>query len=117
MNHIKNSLISSIIEKEGLFMANVLKYFKENQEILDLYTTAITRAHKEHHPEVFGVKKIYTAIQDKIQSSITDTINLDLEFTKLRKLTNNYAIPTDVCPTFVATYHMLEQADHIYEEI
>lgn len=92
-------------------MSKTSEYLKENQENLDLYTTAITRAHGEHHPEVFKVKKIYQAIWDKLEGD--SEADVKPEFAELRHITKDYAIPGDVCQTFTATYQMLEQADHL----
>jgi len=49
---------------------SAVTYLSENAETLALYTTAITRAHGKHHPEVFDVKKVYGELTDKIAKPI-----------------------------------------------
>ena len=43
------------------------QFFEANDEMLDLYTNAITKAHGKNHPEVFDVRKVYETIQHKIR--------------------------------------------------
>ena len=38
------------------------QFFEANDEMLDLYTNAITKAHGKNHPEVFEVRKLYETI-------------------------------------------------------
>ncbi|GAA0367785.1 hypothetical protein GCM10008932_19550 [Alkalibacterium iburiense] len=94
-------------------MTAIKDYIKENDEKLDLFTTAITRAHGKNHPEAFDVREIYTDIQNKTEES--EHPNLDTEFSKLRKVTNDYTIPDDVCETYAAVYTMLSEADKTYQ--
>ena len=58
-------------------------FFEANDEMLDLYTDAITKAHGKNHPEVFEVRKLYETIQHKIQGNNMDLSN---EFSELRGL-------------------------------
>ncbi len=39
-------------------------FYNTHNDILDLYTKAITKAHGKNHPEVFQVRAIYEKIQD-----------------------------------------------------
>ncbi|WP_125568221.1 iron-sulfur cluster repair di-iron protein, ric [Companilactobacillus insicii] len=94
-------------------MTAVKDYLDERQEKLDFYTKAITNAHGKNHPEVFDVRNEYI----KLQQDIDDGNDLSDNFNELRKTTNNYAIPNDVCPVFEATYHMLETADTINAQV
>ncbi|MBD3949042.1 iron-sulfur cluster repair di-iron protein, ric [Tuanshanicoccus lijuaniae] len=86
------------------------EFFEANDGLLDLYTQAITKAHGDKHPEVFEVRKIYKIIQDKIQEEDIDVSN---EWVELRAITQDYAIPDDVCPTFTKTYQLLKQMDEL----
>ncbi|WP_334330462.1 iron-sulfur cluster repair di-iron protein, ric [Companilactobacillus sp. HBUAS59699] len=88
-------------------MNDVKNYLDERHDKLDFYTKAITNAHGQNHPEVFDVRQQYV----KLCLDARSGNNLDKNFEELRKTTNNYAIPNDVCPVFEATYHMLESAD------
>ena len=87
---------------------------EEYSSKLDLFTKAITRAHGKHHPEAFEVRELYEAMNAKINEAGTDKPNLDEEFTRLRKITDHYTIPGDVCETYAGTYNMLLEADKSY---
>ncbi|APX71739.1 iron-sulfur cluster repair di-iron protein, ric [Companilactobacillus allii] len=90
-------------------MNTVKDYLDERHDKLDFYTKAITNAHGQNHPEVFDVRQEYV----QLCLAARNGDNLDNNFAKLRKTTDNYAIPSDVCPVFEATYHMLASADSI----
>lgn len=81
---------------------------------LDLYTTAITRAHGKNHPEAFEVRELFEVMNDKVKEAGKEKPNLDEEFTKLRDITDNYTIPGDVCETYAGVYNMLSEADKSY---
>jgi regulator of cell morphogenesis and NO signaling len=66
----------------------------------------IERVHGEHHPELTRVRQIAEELQRS--DDATNTITL---FQELRTVTENYAIPNDVCEAFEATYRALERAD------
>ena len=87
----------------------------ESFEKLNVFTNAITKAHGQSHPEAFDVRKLFQAIQEKVNNQDSEKLDLDAEFTELRKVTNNYTIPGDVCQTFAATYRMLQEADKAYQ--
>src|SRR5690625_3715783 len=86
------------------------KYFST----LDLYTTAITRAHGKNHPEAFEVRELFEAMNAKVQKAGTNKPHLDEEFAQLRKITANYKIPGDVCETYASVYIMLAEIDKSY---
>ncbi len=90
-------------------MSKVLDYVEENQETLDLYTKAITRAHGKNHPEVFAVHENYQVLRDKLKAGE----DASEEFAKIRELTSNFTVPEDACETMAATYKMLEEADNL----
>lgn len=81
---------------------------------LDLYTTAITRAHGKNHPEAFEVRELFEVMNEKVKEAGANNVNLDEEFTKLRDITDNYTIPGDVCETYAGVYNMLSEADKAY---
>ncbi len=37
------------------------------------------------------------------------------EFVKLRKITDNYTVPEDVCESYEAVYNLLAELDKAYE--
>lgn len=86
------------------------EFYSSYNDTLDLYTSAITKAHGQHHPEVWQVRSIYEEIQKKIHAGRYD---LSDEFQQLRRITNNYAIPDDVCGAFRTAYQLLQQFDLI----
>lgn len=66
----------------------------------------IERVHGEHHPELTRVREITEQLA--APGAGTDIPAL---LGELRTVTNDYAIPDDVCETFEATYEALEQAE------
>ena len=84
-------------------------------EKLELYTTAITRAHGKNHPEAFEVRELFEKISNKVKDAGANKPDLDAEFTQLRKITDNYTIPEDVCETYAGTYEMLSEIDEAYQ--
>ncbi|RKQ28339.1 iron-sulfur cluster repair di-iron protein, ric [Oceanobacillus halophilus] len=96
---------------EKTFNELVTNYFEK----LDLYTTAITRAHGKNHPEAFEVRELFEKINEKVKATGANKPELDAEFTQLRKITDNYTIPGDVCETYAGTYEMLAEVDKAYQ--
>jgi len=97
-------------EQKATFNEVVEKYFED----LDLFTTAITRAHGKSHPEAFEVRGLFGVMNEKVKKADTTKLNLDAEFIQLRKITDNYTIPGDVCETYAGVYNMLSEADNSY---
>lgn len=87
------------------------KYFGQ----LDLFTSAITRAHGKNHPEAFEVRELFSKIKEKTQAAGIASADLDTEFSKLREVTNQYAVPDDVCETYAAVYNMLSEINRAYQ--
>ncbi|MEE8704598.1 MAG: hypothetical protein SOH58_06275 [Olsenella sp.] len=86
----------------------VKEFFEGNDEKLDLFTKAITRAHGARHPEVFGVREVYQRIQGKVRGGDLDLAD---EFARLRELTGGYAVPDDACGAMSETYGLLAKFD------
>lgn len=88
---------------------NFDSFKNEHFEKLDLYTTAIIRAHGENHPEFTDIRSSFEKIQTAdAEQDLTD------EFKNLQELTNDYQAPADTCETVVATFDLLKQADELY---
>ncbi|WP_425309952.1 hypothetical protein AADG42_14685 [Ammonicoccus fulvus] len=68
------------------------------------FAPLIESVHGEHHPELTRVREI----TEELMAAPTDSRPL---FSELRAVTNNYAIPNDVCETFEAVYRALSRAD------
>ncbi|CUR64536.1 MULTISPECIES: hypothetical protein [Leuconostoc] len=77
---------------------------------LETYTLAITRAHGKHHPETFKVHELF----DKIEAKTKANEDVSAEYQEIRRLTDNYTIPADTCPTMEKTYNFLHDLDHAY---
>lgn len=88
--------------------------FKQEVEQLDLFTKAITRAHGENHPEAYLVRKLFEKINEKVAASKGEQVELREQFMKLREVTQDYEIPTDVCETYATVYSTLQQLDKAY---
>lgn len=84
---------------------------EKNIERLKQFTPIVLRVHGEHHPEMNEVNSLFNQIDEKIKKS---DLSLENEFKNLRKVTNNYEIPTDVCESYEAVYNMLEELDQAY---
>lgn len=92
------------------------KYIEENQEILkqlDLFVPIVNKVHGKNHPEFNEVKRNYEVIDNKLKNN---DFNLTVEFNNLKKITNNYKIPNDVCESYEAVYNMLEKLDNSFNK-
>lgn len=54
-------------------------------------------------------------LQKKIKDTGGEKPDLVDEFAKLRKITDNYTIPDDVCESYEAVYNLLAELDKAYE--
>jgi|SRR5690625_2397715 len=97
-------------------MATFNEVVESHFEKLDLFTTAITRAHGKSHPEAFDVRTLFETISSKVKKAGTNKPNLDEEFIELRNVTDNYTIPGDVCETYAGVYTMLSEIDKTYHK-
>ncbi len=82
----------------------------KNMEKLELYVPVVKRVHGALHPEFHDVANIFDVIQGKIKTEPAK-VELKKDFAELRKVTNNYTIPDDVCETYEAVYQMLAELD------
>lgn len=64
----------------------------------------IERVHGAHHPEL-------TRVRELTESLAQDGADTDAVFRELREVTADFAIPDDVCETFVSVYESLEQVE------
>lgn len=88
---------------------------KRNFERLDQFVPVVARVHGGSHPEFHDVKRLYEEINEKTKAAGSDKPNLDTEFEELRKITDNYKVPGDVCESYEAVYKMLEEVDEAYK--
>lgn len=90
---------------------------KMNQKTLKLlaqYIPIVARVHGGSHPEFHEVHRIYDQIKEKIRNNKKP--DLTKEFSDLREITDNYKVPSDVCESYEAVYHMLAELDIAYHK-
>ena len=92
------------------------EYIKENKDILkqlELFVPIVNKVHGKNHPEFNEVKRNYEVIDNKLKNN---DFNLTVEFNNLKKITNNYKIPNDVCESYEAVYNMLEKLNNSFNK-
>lgn len=87
------------------------KHFKT----LGQYVPIVARVHGKSHPEFHNVHTLFDALAKKIKEAGSEAPDLKEEFAKLREITNNYTVPTDVCESYEAVYKMLAELDQAYK--
>lgn len=92
-------------------MSKFNEVLDNNYERLEQYVPVVSRVHGGSHPEFYNVEKVYNVISSKL---LNDNLDLESEFVELRKITNNYTVPSDVCETYEAVYVMLSELDKAY---
>lgn len=97
-----------------------MKIFNEVKERylkrLEQFVPIVARVHGGTHPEFHDVHKLFDEINTKIKEAKTEKPELDNEFNQLRKVTDNYTVPGDVCESYEAVYNMLAELDKAYHE-
>lgn len=81
---------------------------------LNQFIPVVARVHGGKHPEFQEVLQLFNQIDQKIKEA--GVLELE-EFARLREVTNNYAIPEDVCVSYVAVYKLLAEIDQAYQAI
>jgi len=104
-------------------MSENLKFYKateRNIKTLGQYIPIVERVHGDSHPEFHEVRKLFDLIMKKIKNAKTEESKLpelDEELLKLRKITDGYKVPDDVCESYEAVYNMLAEIDKAYQEL
>ena len=88
---------------------------QRNLTVLKQYVPIVARVHGPSHPEFHEVRAIFNVILKKSQEAGSKLPDLHEEFTKLRAITSDYAVPDDVCESYEAVYQMLEKLDNAYK--
>lgn len=96
--------------KESMFNEIKEKYLT----ILEQYVPVVARVHGKTHPEFYEVHKIFDVINAEIQKAESRGPELAEAFASLRKITNDYTVPQDVCESYEAVYTMLAKLDKAY---
>jgi iron-sulfur cluster repair protein YtfE (RIC family) len=89
-----------------------LDVFNSNIKRLRQIVPVVARVHGEHHPEFYIVKSLFDELDHHY--SLNKEVNLIDIFTSLKRVSNNYQVPSDVCETYEAVYVMLSQLDEAY---
>ena len=98
-------------------MSNKLSFNEVKEKhlpLLDQYVPVVARVHGGSHPEFHDVHKVYDSLVEKVEQAEPYKPELDEEFDRLREITSNYLVPTDVCESYEAVYDMLEEMDQSY---
>ena len=82
---------------------------------LEQYVPIVARVHGGSHPEFHEVHKLFNQIIKKTKEAGADRPELNEEFTNLRKTTDNYTVPDDVCESYEAVYNLLAELDKAYQ--
>lgn len=82
---------------------------------LEQFVPIVARVHGDHHPEFHEVRRLFDLINGKIKEAGAEKPDLNEEFAKLREITNNYTVPSDVCESYAAVYNMLAELDQAYQ--
>jgi len=82
---------------------------------LNQFVPIVSRVHGGSHPEFHEVHKLFDEIVKKVKKTGAEKPQLHEEFAKLRKVTDNYTIPSDVCESYEAVYQMLAELDKAYQ--
>ena len=89
------------------------KRFPKDTKVTDMLYESYAKAEaEEDFSELLSRIK---ARYDEIIQGLSLELSLDEEFKSLREVTNNYAIPSDVCESYEAVYNMLEEVDTAYQ--
>lgn len=88
---------------------------EEHMEQLIQFTPIVERVHGENHPEFLEVRQVFNQLNQRLEAD-DEEVDLKKEFQELRKLTNHYEVPDDVCESYEAVYTMLEELDQAYFE-
>lgn len=83
----------------------------EYMEKLKLFVPIVNRVHGKEHPEFNDVKIEFDNISNKINN---ENYLLKEEFNNLKKITNNYQVPNNVCESYEMVYQMLKELDDAY---
>ena len=87
----------------------------KNIATLELYVPIVARVHGESHPEFHQVHRLFDEMNKKMKEAESKKPVLDNEFKELRKITDNYTVPTDTCESYEAVYNMLSELNGAYE--
>ena len=87
----------------------------KNIPILESICTHSSKSYSGGSVPSFSVLLLFDTMSKKIEGTDSQLPELKEEFEKLREITNNYTVPTDVCESYEAVYNMLAELDKAYQ--
>ena len=87
---------------------------KNYLKTLKQYVPVVDRVHGEHHPEFHEVRQQFDLLVEQIKAAGRGKPKLDEQFEALRRISDNYTVPGDVCESYEAVYIMLAELDKAY---
>ncbi|HHU48264.1 MAG: iron-sulfur cluster repair di-iron protein, ric [Caldicoprobacterales bacterium] len=88
---------------------------ENNFKTLEQYVPIVARVHGDNHPEFHEVRELFDIINRKCKEAGSERPEIDEELARLREVTNNYTVPSDVCESYEAVYNMLAEVDQAYQ--
>lgn len=88
---------------------------ENNLKTLEQYVPIVARVHGDNHPEFHEVRELFDIINRKCKEAGSERPEIDEELARLREVTNNYTVPSDVCESYEAVYNMLAEVDQAYQ--
>ncbi len=85
----------------------------KHMETLKMYVPIVARVHGREHPEFHDVHRLFNELEKKMGA---ENLELAREFEELRRVTDGYTVPGDVCESYEAVYNMLSELDSAYRE-
>ncbi len=101
-----------VMKEHETFIKDSEGYLKKLDQLIPI----VDRVHGGNHPEFHEVRELFDIILNKTNELKTGNPNLDEEFDKLREITANYKVPSDVCESYESVYNMLSKLDEIYSK-
>ncbi|MBG0767764.1 iron-sulfur cluster repair di-iron protein, ric [Sphaerochaeta halotolerans] len=87
---------------------------KEYLNVLKQYIPIVDRVHGSNHPEFHEVRRIFENMNKQMEQADVKSTELQEFFSQLRRSTQDYRIPEDVCESYEAVYRMLSELDETY---
>jgi len=96
-------------------MGEVKNNMESTFKKLDLFVPTVDKVHGKHHEEFHEVRSIYENIRRKVKEGSND-VDLNDEFKRLREITDNFKVPSDVCESYEAVFTMLQEVEKEYKK-
>lgn len=101
-------------EGRKMLKKSFVEVSEKNMPVLNQYVPIVARVHGGNHPEFHEVKKAYEDLTKNLTASAADKKEVLYAFGKIREITSNYTVPSDVCESYEAVYMLLKELDEAY---